>query len=577
MPSENYVPLPGSARRTPPGRRIGAADPDERVLVSIVVRRRPEPAADLPAERRAAHTAAFGADQADLDAVTGFAREAGLTVEAADAARRTVTVSGTAAQVSAAFDVALASFEHDGVAYRGREGALHVPAALVDVVEAVLGLDNRPQARTRLHRGSPIAEEDLPGPAAGGAHHALAAAAPAPAPLWTSQIAHLYDFPTGVTGTGQTIAVIELGGGYRDRELARYFAKAHIAAPTVVTELVDEGTNDPGTDPDADGEVLLDIEVSGSVAPGATLVVYFADNSDRGFLDAITTAVHDQVHNPSVITISWGQSESAWPAQSLTAFDGAFADAARLGVTVLAAAGDHGAGDAVTDDDLVHADFPASSPHVVACGGAALVASGGTVASEEVWNDHDGWATGGGISDVFGVPDYQQHVELPVSLNPGGRVGRGVPDVAGNADNASGYLVLVDGRWVPIGGTSAVAPLYAGLVALLNEALGYPVGELNPQLYAAPDTVFSDITPPGDNSTPETADFGPAREGYPVGFGWDACTGRGRLRGRALLDELRGAAPGGTAGATATTAAAGKAAEAAAGTAGTAAGGNPGR
>src|SRR4051794_405008 len=243
MPPENFVPLPDSVRRTPPGRRLGGADPDERVLVSIVVRRRTTPPADVelpadPAARRAAHAEAFGADPADLDAVADFARAAGLTVESADAGRRTVTASGTAAQMSAAFDVTLSSFQHEGVTYRGREGALHVPAALTDVVEAVLGLDNRPQARTRLHRGRPVAEEDLPGPVAGGAHHALAAAAPAPAPLWTSQVAHLYDFPTDVTGAGQTIAVIELGSGYRDRELARYFAKARIAAPTVVAELV---------------------------------------------------------------------------------------------------------------------------------------------------------------------------------------------------------------------------------------------------------------------------------------------------------------------------------------------------
>jgi kumamolisin len=544
MPPENFVPLPDSVRRTPPGRRIGGADPDERVLVSIVVRRRPAPAADVelpadPAARRAAHAEAFGADPADLDAVADFARAAGLTVESVDAARRTVTASGTAAQMSDAFDVTLSSFQHEGVTFRGREGALHVPVALTDVVEAVLGLDNRPQARTRLHRGDPIAEDELPGPAGTGEHPAFAAAAPVAKPLWTSQVARLYDFPTGVTGAGQTIAIIELGGGYRDRELAKYFKKAHIPVPTVVAELVDEGTNDPGTDPNSDGEVLLDIEVAGSVAPGATVVVYFADNTDRGFLDAITTAVHDQVHNPSVITISWGGPESAWTKQSLTAFDEAFADAARLGVTVLAAAGDHGSGDAVTTDRLVHADFPASDPHVVACGGTVLVASGDTIASEKVWNSGDGWATGGGISDVFDVPDHQQHVKLPVSLNTGGRAGRGVPDVAGNADNASGYIVLVDGQWVPIGGTSAVAPLYAGLVALLNEALGQPVGELAPKLYTAPDTVFGDITPPGDNSTPKTADTGPARKGYPVEAGWDACTGRGSLRGSALLDHLR--------------------------------------
>ncbi|HEY0813551.1 MAG TPA: S53 family peptidase [Pseudonocardia sp.] len=549
MPSE-LVPLPGSDRDAPPGTRVGDADPRERLLVSIVVRRVPAPPVDAdlpeePAERRAAHVAAFGADPADLDAVAAFARDAGLTVESADAARRTVIVSGTAARMSAAFGVTLGTFRHDGATFRGREGVLHVPAALADVVEAVLGLDNRPQAHSRLRRGPTIPENELPAAdaEAGGGRRTLAAAAPVPTPLWATQVAQLYDFPTGVTGAGQTIALIELGGGYRDSELARYFAKAKTSAPTVLSEPVDQGANKPGADPGADGEVMLDIEVAGSAAPGATIVVYFADNSDRGFLDAVTTAVHDQVHHPSVISISWGGAESTWTRQSLTAFDGAFADAARLGITVLAAAGDHGAGDGVTSDALVHADFPASSPRVVACGGTVLVAGGGAIVSEKVWNSGDGWATGGGISDVFDVPDYQQTVKLPTSLNADKRVGRGLPDVAGNADNASGYLILVDGQWAPIGGTSAVAPLYAGLVALLNEGLGSPVGELNTALYAVPDTaqgtVFGDVTAPGDNSTPRTKDTGPSRKGYHAADGWDPCTGLGSVRGTALLEHLR--------------------------------------
>jgi kumamolisin len=305
---------------------------------------------------------------------------------------------------------------------------------------------------------------------------------------------------------------------------------------------VDGGSNDPGVDTDADSEVMLDVEVAGSVAPGAHIVVYFTDGtSDRGFLDAITTAVHDQTHTPSVISISWGAPESGWTAQNLTAFDQAFADAAQLGVTVLAAAGDHGAGDNTCDrqDREVHADFPASSPHVVGCGGTTLVGAAGTVVEETVWNDRNGWAGGGGVSDVFDVPAYQEKVGVPPSLNADQRVGRGVPDVAGKADITSGYMVLADGRWGPVGGTSAVAPLYAGLVALLGEALGHPVGELNPQLYpSAAGTVFRDITA-GNNTTPTTAEFGLGRTGYDSTTGWDACTGLGSLHGTELLGHLR--------------------------------------
>ncbi len=565
MSAANLVPLPNSKRAPVAGaRRVGDADPAEELLVSVVVRPRTGDAAptDPPSEngandpvrqrreRRARLAAATGADPADLSAVADFAAAHHLRVESSDAARRTVTLGGTVAAVGDAFGVNLGRYQAGSLTYRGREGHVHVPAELADVVVAVLGLDDRPQAHARVKRGDVLSEADLPAPD----HDAFALLGRAedrsrrasrvakPVPLWTTQVAALYGFPTDVDGTHETIGIIELGGGFRQAELTKYFAKAGVPAPTVVAVGVDKGKNSPGGD--ADGEVLLDIEVAGTVAHGADIVVYFADPSDRGFLDAITTAVHDQTHAPSVISISWGAPEAGWTAQGRKVFDQAFADAAALGVTVLAAAGDHGAGDAAKDGK-VHADFPASSPHVVGCGGTTLVGTDGQVVSEIVWNDEDGWAGGGGISDAFPVPSYQDGMSMPASLNDDGRVGRGVPDVAGNADITSGYIVLVDGQWGPVGGTSAVAPLYAGLVALLNQAMAAPVGELLPQLYAVPaahrSSVFRNITS-GNNATPETADFGPATPGYKATRGrWDACTGLGSLHGAGLLDALRSA------------------------------------
>jgi kumamolisin len=222
----------------------------------------------------------------------------------------------------------------------------------------------------------------------------------------------------------------------------------------------------------------------------------------------------------------------------MSSFDGAFADAAALGVTVLAAAGDHGAGDAA-GDHAVHADFPASSSHVLGCGGTQLQGTGAQIAGETVWNDRDGWATGGGVSAVFDLPAWQQDVGVPVSLNPDHRVGRGVPDVAGNADSLSGYEILVDGQMGVIGGTSAVAPLYSALVAILNASLKTSVGYLNPILYRVRSTegVFRDVLQ-GDNSVPESQ-FGPARSGYSAAAGWDACTGLGSINGTALLAALQ--------------------------------------
>ncbi len=566
MPDVHLVPLPNSSRAPVAGaRRVGDADPAEELLVSVVLRPRTADAAAAATppsengandpvrrrrERRAQLATSTGADPADLRAVADFAAAHHLRVETSDAARRTVTLGGTVAALGAAFGVNLGRYQAGNLTYRGREGHVHVPPELADVVVAVLGLDDRPQAHSRAKRGKVLSEDDLPAPD----HDAFAllgraedrsrrtSRAAKPVPLWATQVAQLYGFPTDVDGTHETIGIIELGGGFRQAELTKYFAKAGVAAPTVVAVGVDKGKNSPGGD--ADGEVLLDIEVAGTVAPGADIVVYFADPSDRGFLDAITTAVHDQTHAPSVISISWGAPEAGWTAQGMKVFDQAFADAATLGVTVLAASGDHGAGDAARDGK-VHADFPASSPHVVGCGGTTLVGTDGQVVSEVVWNDEDGWAGGGGISDAFPVPSYQHGMTMPASLNGDGRVGRGVPDVAGNADITSGYLVLADGQWGPVGGTSAVAPLYAGLVALLNEAMGSPVGELLPQLYAVPaahrSTVFRNVTS-GNNSTPESADFGPATPGYKATRGrWDACTGLGSLHGAGLLDALRSA------------------------------------
>jgi kumamolisin len=259
--------------------------------------------------------------------------------------------------------------------------------------------------------------------------------------------------------------------------------------------------------------VALDIEVAGAVAPAAKIVVYFAPNTDKGFLDAISTAIHDTDNKPSVISISWGASESQWSQQAMQNFNETFMSAAALGVTITVAAGDNGSSDRETDGKA-HVDFPASSPYALACGGTRLLAN-----AETVWNDLDGWATGGGISDIFPVPDYQKNISLPPSVNSNKIKGRGVPDVAANADSASGYNVLVDGQWTVVGGTSAVAPLIAGLIALANQKLKRKSGFIHPKIYASTAPVFKDITN-GNNTTAKNG-------GYSAGPGWDACTGLG--------------------------------------------------
>jgi kumamolisin len=510
----SYTLLAGSERKQPVAATdLGPADPNERLSVTIMLQppSGANAAASHLAERLSERTyltreqlaAQRGAPPDAVLAVERFALDAGLLVLEADAARRSVVVEGTVAQLSEAFHVDVRRFSTAGGEFRGRVGTIAVPTALAPLVSGVFGLDERPQARAQFQVVHPRAVDTSYTPL---------------------QVGELYGYPAG-DGTGQTIALIELGGGYETSDLSAYFTALGLkTAPVVTTVGVDGGTNTPAGDPNsADGEVDLDIEVAGSLAPAARIVVYFAPNTDQGFLDAITTAVHDTTNTPSVISISWGSAESEWTQQAMTNFDAAFADAAMLGVTVCVAAGDGGSSDGETDGKA-HVDFPASSPHVLACGGTTLNGSGATISSEAVWNDPDDGATGGGISDVFALPSWQSSAGVPPSANAGGRVGRGVPDVSGDADPATGYAVRIDGSNTVVGGTSAVAPLWAALIARLNQLAGKPVGLVNPILYANP-SALRDITS-GNNGA------------YTARAGWDPCTGLGSPNGAKLQSLL---------------------------------------
>ncbi len=528
---QDRVPVPGSERKPVAGARVvGAANPDERIDVTIVLRRRATPtvgaeAMPAPGEGRFVDRAAFaavgGADPADVAHVEDFLHAHDLDIVTADLARRTIVASGTVASLNAAFGVTLELYQHDDGDYRGRSGSVHVPAALADAIIAVLGLDNRPQAESQVRFLDP----------------AVVTSNAATTTSYTPpQLAQRYNFPTGVDGTGECVGIVELGGGYKSADLNTYFASLGIKTPAVVAVAVDGARNKPDNS-GADGEVALDIEVVGAVAPGARIAVYFAPNTDAGFLDAITMAIHDAARKPSVISISWGSREQAWTAQALQAFDGAFQDAAVLGVTVCCASGDNGSGDSGTDG-LAHVDFPASSPHVLGCGGTSLPPGRTPPDAETVWNDGvGGGSTGGGVSDVFDLPAWQKNAGVPPSVNPGGRIGRGVPDIAGDADPATGYIVRFDGHQTVIGGTSAVAPLWAGLIALLNQHRGTPVGFLNPALYAL---MTAPVTGTGTTSGGSaTNDITSGSNGaYTAKAGWDACTGLGSPNGAALLAAL---------------------------------------
>jgi subtilisin family serine protease len=359
---------------------------------------------------------------------------------------------------------------------------------------------------------------------------ALGTSGPTPAILASSftipELARLYEFPKELDGTGKTIGLIELGGGYHPADLSRFFSELHLTMPSIVSVSVDTGANRPDVGTGANSQVEGDIEVCGAIASKALIRVYFAPNTDRGFFDAITRAVQDHV---SVLSISWGAPEISWNRQSIDQMNTALKAAALAGITVLVASGDYGATDGVSDGHL-HVDFPASSPWVLAIGGTKINAVKGVIKSEIAWN-----GTGGGVSAVQPLPDWQKSAEVPA--RPDGGSGRGIPDLSTNAAPEAGYQVVVDGTWGVVGGTAMAAPLWAALIALVDQGLPRDLGYFNPRLYqeVGPSGVLNPITDGGNGIQ--------GIPGYKAHPGWNPVAGWGSPNGARLLKWLRSHQP----------------------------------
>jgi len=501
-----------STRSTLPAevRYIGPHDPNATVDVTLVLRHRSTPpvaAWPQATMARADYADQHGADPADVERLRTFSKKHGMRELDCHMDRRTLHLSGSVQSMKGAFGVDMGQYAmgSSGAHFIGcaQEPTLPDPAII-----AVLGLDKRPVATAHFRK--PLTQ---------------------PINSFTPlQLGELYQFPADTDGAGQTIAIIELGGGYQQTDLDTYFSGLGIKGPTVTSVSVDGGSNTPGGD--ADGEVMLDIEVAGALAPGAKFVVYFTTNTDQGFYNAIAQAAHDTTNKPTVISISWGGPEDSWAPQGRDALESALQDAVALGITVTVAAGDAGFTDGETDGKP-HVDFPSSSPSVLACGGTKLTASGTSISSEVVWDETatGNGATGGGVSTVYALPAWQALSNVPAGT--AGFKGRGVPDVSGDADPLTGYQIRVDGKDVVYGGTSAVAPLWAALVARLNQSLGRTLGDGHVALYEAGKAAFRDITEGGNGD-------------YKAAVGWDACTGLGSPNGEALLTALRNSSGGAT-------------------------------
>ena len=537
MPEQAMVPLHGSERREQPGAtRVGSVPDDETIQFSVVVRSR-KGAPDMEeVARNASITGKFlsreelaeatAPDPADVQAVEEYAHRNGLTVEGADPFTRRVRLAGSAAAVKQAFGVSLDRYEYGGKTFRGRTGPVLVPESLADIIVGVLGTDDRPMA----HRLTTLA------------HQSPQFASGSSVPMTAVQMASYYNYPAGLDGTGQCIGIIEFGGGYFIQDINAYFSALGIKTPSIVDVPVDGGSNSPtpGTGLTNDtpsletAEVELDIEVAGSAAPGASLAVYFVgSNTTNSWLDAVNAAIGDSANNPSVLSISWGAAEDSVPGQLIAPVNLALSSAGAVGITVLIASGDQGSqgswGGQVPPDALAHVNFGASSPNATGVGGTVLQPNGsGGVAAEVVWNNGATTsASGGGVSNYFNtVPSYQSSAGInPVSANPPGNTGRGVPDVSANADS---YQVCIRGQNVTVGGTSAATPLWAALFARVNQGIGGRAGLPLATLYGPLLTAgaLNDITT-GDNGA------------YTAGAGWDACTGLGSPNGTAILTGWR--------------------------------------
>lgn len=567
MPIPNdYHRLENSFRQPSAGsKRLGPVDPNEVIPITITVRRRPGSpalpdqeywASTPPGERKYLSTEEFaerhGADAEDLELVANFVREHGLTVVETNPSQRTVIASGTAAKLNEAFAVDLGRYEADAIVerprrpsggpkkeaeaekkeekpektvYMGYEGHAHIPEQLASVVEAVFGLDRRRLARRAI---TPF---------------------PAISPLTPPQVAGLYDFPAPPPHIHkETIGLLEFSDpiigtcGYYPSDVTAYFTTplgiGPGYTPPILTDIgVNGASNTPGGP--ADIEVALDIQVAGAAAQGAHINVYFTTWDENGWILAIKRAVHPKPgeRRPSVLSISWAWSEFdtagalTWSKAVMDAVSDTFREAATFGTTVFAASGDYGSSAGIFGP-TAHVAFPESDPWVTSVGGTTIGNVAGSSFTEVTWvaSGVEFGTTGGGISDAFDLPFWQHHHNVPLSINPGHRKGRGVPDIAGYA---SGYSIVYAGApFSDVQGTSEASPLYAALIALINAHLGERVGYLNPTFYSDHFRhCFRDVADGRNNS-----DFG--APGYTSVPGWDACTGLGSIKGHALLKAL---------------------------------------
>lgn len=547
---QGYEPIKGTNHTHPSThRQLQRSDAAQQITVTLMLRRQRSDSKvrelqDFKAHQllqhahadRSAIEAAHGADPAELKQVEAFARQYGLSILESSQTRRSIVVRGSVSAMNDAFAVDLYDFQSPRGRYHGHANEASLPSDIKEFVEAVVGLDNRQVPAT--HYATPARQ---------GSDDPVNTK-----PVTPQQIASLYDFPAG-DGAGQTIGIYEMAtgdgpAGYSVQDLTQTMRAfgGHLATPQPIDVSVDGVTNSGKSD----GETGLDITIASAIAPAAKLAVYFTGGEVQNILHAVQRMVHPDPGDPvpTVISISYGWGPDDASAHSFSDTEYAqlgslFQDAANLSITVLVSSGDSGA--FIESKTQAQTSYPATEPWVIACGGTTVGNITDAGFDEYVWNDIGAGgpgATGGGVSPMFPIPSYQQTANVPVNHSTH-KLGRGIPDIAGNASENSGYPQYINGQEQPVGGTSAVAPLYAGLIARINANINASVGFINPTIYAAPAAAkFREVAaPPG----PANNSCGGVT-GYPAVAGWNACTGLGSVNGTALQAVLKAALASGS-------------------------------
>jgi len=526
---DTHVKLAGSMRYQRDGSQIvGRSDPQEWCEVTVKVRRKaplPEPNPDRPISRSTL-VSKYGADSGDLDLVEKELTQYGVSVESKSVAARTATVVGQVSAMEQAFGVRLFEVIGDGVRYRGRTGEIHVPRRLDGVVTGVFGLDTRPMIKRVPRRVAQSGGTKAPA---------------ATSRLWffPSELADAYQFPAA-DGRGQVIGILEFEGTYSANDLQQFWKLAGTSAPapTVTVTNVETLPASQANDPDGTGETMLDVEVVAAICPKAAIRIYVSQFTEKGWVANLDAALQDKIA-PTVISISYSFPEGIkpWTQQAVDQVNDSLKELANAGITVCVSSGDDGSSDGETDG-MAHVGFPSTSPYVLSVGGTSLNRHTG---AEVVWHEGNGvrpsgGATGGGVSAMNARPSWQSSLNIS-SVNPHTLAGRIVPDVSANAALNTGYR-MYDSTWETVGGTSAATPLWAGLIARLQQ-LGKKLGFLTPRLYApAPNTIGKPLGSVACRDIVSGTNASGNAEGYSAEAGYDAATGWGSPNGQNLLNSL---------------------------------------